>query len=125
MAKYIIETTKVNSLGLMATSGTIAAGRFKQVLAKAGLGSIEPEPPFQALVMEGIYCVKSDNKGQKRGKCREKFQAVANHLVVRGAQGIIAGCTEIPLVIKASDLDVPFFDPLIILAEAAVREALS
>ena len=42
----------------------------------------------------------------------------------QGAGGIIAGCTEIPLALKPEDIEAPLYDPLKILAEAAVREAL-
>jgi len=44
-------------------------------------------------------------------------------LIERGAEGIIGGCTEVPLVIDQSDMEVPFFDSLNILALAAIRLA--
>ncbi len=50
--------------------------------------------------------------------------SAAEHLIEKGAMGIIAGCTEIPLELKADDLPVPLFDPLNILAESAVEKAL-
>jgi len=40
-----------------------------------------------------------------------------------GAQGIIGGCTEVPLVLSQEDLSVPFFDSLLILARESVKEA--
>jgi hypothetical protein len=40
-----------------------------------------------------------------------------------GTQGIIAGCTEVPLLLSQEDLSVPFLDSLLILAKEAVREA--
>jgi aspartate racemase len=48
---------------------------------------------------------------------------VSNHLIEKGCAGLIAGCTEIPLVLDQEDVAVPLFDPLLILARAAVREA--
>ncbi|MBU1570370.1 MAG: aspartate/glutamate racemase family protein, partial [Proteobacteria bacterium] len=47
----------------------------------------------------------------------------AQVLVDSGAQGIIAGCTEIPLVLSPADVTVPYFDSLLILARAAIRTA--
>jgi aspartate racemase len=44
-------------------------------------------------------------------------------LIHQGAQAIIAGCTEIPLVLKEGDLSVPVIDPISILAEAAIERA--
>ena len=42
----------------------------------------------------------------------------------QGAEGVILGCTEIPLLVKQDDVDVPLFDTMTIHAEAAVRYAL-
>jgi len=44
-------------------------------------------------------------------------------LIKQGAQAIIAGCTEIPLVLKDGDLSVPVIDPIYILGDAAVKKA--
>ena len=44
-------------------------------------------------------------------------------MIRQGAQAIIAGCTEIPLVLKDGDLPVPVIDPVTILARAAIEEA--
>jgi len=49
---------------------------------------------------------------------------VASDLVNRGAEAVICGCTEISLVLKEGDVDVPVVDPLQILAETAVGVAL-
>ena len=47
-----------------------------------------------------------------------------NKLVSQGAEGIVLGCTEIPLLIKQDDSDRPVFDTLTIHAEAIVEAAL-
>ena len=47
----------------------------------------------------------------------------AEKLIQQGARGIIAGCTEIPLVLKEGDLSVPVIDPIAILARAAIERA--
>ena len=54
---------------------------------------------------------------------RLNWSHVSRHLIEDGAKGIVAGCTEIPLVLESRDLPVPFFDPLTILAQAAVKMA--
>ena len=56
------------------------------------------------------------NEAFKPGGC--------NALVSRGAQGIILGCTEIPLIVKQKDYDIPLFDTTRIHAEAAVEYAI-
>ena len=72
--------------------------------------------------MEAIYAVK---KGESLDRPRRLIREAAAHLLERGAQAIIAGCTEIPLVLREGDLPVPIIDPTWDLARAAVRCALS
>ena len=82
-----------------------------------------PDDNFQRQVMEGIYTVKADSTGIKRARCKKLFVGAAGNLVAKGACCVIAGCTEIPLVLKSSDISVPLMDPLEILAAAAVGYA--
>jgi len=56
---------------------------------------------------------------------KEKFLIIINELAKNGAQGIVLGCTEIPLLIKQSDTNLPVFNTLEIHAKAAVDFALS
>jgi aspartate racemase len=48
---------------------------------------------------------------------------VARTLINRGAEAVIAGCTEVPLVLKEEDIEVPLIEPLQILAEASILKA--
>jgi aspartate racemase len=52
------------------------------------------------------------------------FLAVIAELRARGAQGVVLGCTEIPLLVTQADCDLPLFDTLSIHADAAVEFAL-
>jgi aspartate racemase len=54
-----------------------------------------------------------------------KILKVSKAFIKKGAQGIIGGCTEVPLILQQSDIEVPFFDSLNILALAAIRIAKS
>jgi aspartate racemase len=83
---------------------------------------VTPDPPVQeAAVMPAIYGVKT---GESLAAPRRRIREAVDHLVARGAQAIIAGCTEVPLILEPSDLAVPLVDPTWILARAAVRRAL-
>ena len=53
------------------------------------------------------------------------YLSIINKLIDKGAQGIILGCTEIPLIIKQSDCSVPVFDTTLIHSKAAVEFALA
>ena len=71
--------------------------------------------------MQAIYSVKSGDLA----RAKEILMPIAKKLVDQGAQAIIGGCTEIPLVISGDDLPVPVIDSTGILAQACIREALS
>ena len=58
-------------------------------------------------------------------KQRQRFLEIINDLEQKGAQGIVLGCTEIPLLIKQEDTHLPVFDTLKIHAKAVVEYALN
>ena len=63
-------------------------------------------------------------RGQIKGDSREQFKEIITRLISHGADGLILGCTEIPLLIKEGDAPVPLFDTTAIHSEAAVDFAL-
>lgn len=115
--------SRIKAVGLLATKGTVQSGRFEKNIGERGLATMVPEPDDQERISSAIYKIKSSAAKQVRDDCKAALIGVANRLIQRGAQGIIAGCTEIPLVLKSEDLSVPLFDSLLILARAAIREA--
>jgi len=74
--------------------------------------------------MAAIYGRKGVKAAGPSEASRALAAAAAGTLIDRGAQAILAGCTEIPLILKDGDLSVPVVDSLDVLARAAVREAL-
>lgn len=111
----------VRKAGLLASDGTVKSGLYKSAYGDAGIEIMELSPERQAEVMKAIYQhIKAGNLIDG-GLLLHK---VANDLVTAGAEMIICGCTEVSLVLKEGDLAVPIFDPLQVLAEAAVAEAL-
>jgi aspartate racemase len=64
-------------------------------------------------------------KGKIETSSRKAYIDVIGRLVSKGAEGIILGCTEIPLLIGPEDVDVPLFDTTELHAQAAVDLALS
>lgn len=115
---------EIRRVGLIATTGTVHAGLFQDRLSGMGVEVLVPPGEIQEnLVMSAIYgesgikagCISSENK--------DKILKSSNEMIERGAEGIIGGCTEVPLVLQQGDTDVPFFDSLDILALAAIRMA--
>ena len=73
--------------------------------------------------MEAIYGQEGIKAGGKGRKPKKLLVEAADELIEAGAQAIIAGCTEIPLVLSPEDLPVPLIDPLVIGARAVIRKA--
>ncbi len=113
----------IKRIGLMGTSGTIQSGIFQKRLNSDGLEISICPPEMQARVMEAIYAIKSVRSVQQRKEITAELAATADYLVKQGAQGIIGGCTEIPLALGQHDVSVPYFDSLLLLARVAIRKA--
>lgn len=111
----------IRTVGLLATTGTLRAGRFTAELGAAGIRVLEPEARDQERIMAAIYAIKGSTRPRK--EIAADVRAVAERLIAQGAEGIITGCTELPLVLRPGDLALPVFDTLSILAGAAVAHA--
>ena len=117
------EYPELRKVGLLATSGTIVYRVYTESLEKHGLQTILPTTASQVnLVTRAIY----PPDGVKAGKLERPHQwlvQAASELISAGAELIILGCTEIPLVLHNGDLPVPVVDPTEILAQTVVRIA--
>ena len=114
----------IKRTGLIATTGTIRAGLFQDRLRELGVEVLVPPSEDQeGLVMSSIYGESGIKAGFISPENREKILKASKTLIEKGAQGIIGGCTEVPLIVQQSDIEVPFFDSLNILALAAIRQA--
>ncbi len=109
--------------GLLSSTGTLKSRLFHEIFEREGIKIIEPETKEQKEVMEAIFGKWGIKAGHTIGPPREKLISIANALISRGAEGIIAGCTEIPLALKENDLSVPLIDPLRIAALKSIIEA--
>lgn len=114
---------RIKKIGLLATTGTIRSGIVAKTFAGSGIEVIIPGPKDQKKVMEAIYGKHGIKAGVPPGGPRRTLAGVARRLVTRGAGAIIAGCTEIPLVLSGSDLPVPLIDPMVLGAAACIRRA--
>jgi aspartate racemase len=111
------------TIGLIGTTGTVSSGIVARPFEAAGLEVIVPSARDQKRVMTAIYGKKGIKAGVTEGAPRETILDIAGDLVRRGAGAILAGCTEIPLVLRGTDLTVPLIDPLTIGARAAIRRS--
>ena len=111
------------AIGLIATTGTVRSGLVSDRFEAAGIKVIVPSAREQARIMEAIYGKKGIKAGVTEGPPRDILLKVAGELVRRGAWAILAGCTEVPLVLRPSDLQVPLLEPMAIGAREAVRRS--
>ena len=114
---------QIKTVGLMGTTGTINGGLFQKRLAVEGIQTIVADESHQSNVMAAVYDIKNFRPARSRSQITSDLVAAADSLISKGARGIIAGCTEIPLALKQEHLSVPYFDALTILARAAIVKA--
>jgi aspartate racemase len=113
----------MEKVGLIATSGTVRSGIVHGVFGPAGLEVLTPDPREQRRVMTAIYGPRGIKAGVTVGPPRKVILEIVENLVGRGAQGILAGCTEVPLVLGEADLSVPLIDPMAIGALTCIKMA--
>jgi aspartate racemase len=123
--QYIKSRLKgISKVGLLATTGTIQTGLFQISFSQTDLQLIIPSLEVQKRwVMEAIYGRRGIKVIGPSEISKRLILKTSQKLIHQGAQAIIAGCTEIPLVLKEGDLSVPVIDPISILAEAAIERA--
>lgn len=113
---------KITKVGLLGTRFTMEKDFYKQVLEAHGIEVLIPKEPERKEIHRIIY--KELVHGQIREASKLIYQQIIKQLEMAGAEGVILGCTEIPLLITASDVEIPVFDTTRIHAERAVDWAV-
>ena len=107
-------------VGILATTACIEAGIYQAALNAAGRTSVLPDQRRQREIMKLIFRIKGGDKG---AEVRAAMRDHAMELAKAGAAIVIAGCTEIPLVVSEADLDVPLVSSTDVLARRTVAFA--
>ncbi|HEY8717133.1 aspartate/glutamate racemase family protein [Pengzhenrongella sp.] len=110
---------RVERVALLATTGTVRAGLYQDWLGRTGREVVLPDAREQAWIAKSIRGIKSGETGLE---VRIGIAGIVAALAARGAQAVIAGCTELPLVLHDGDVSIPVVDPAQILAEAVVAQ---
>ena len=113
-------TPQIKKIGLLASMGTYKMEIYHQHFKKFNIEVISPEEKDKEEVMKVIYAVKA---GDLSEKVKKNIIQIAQKLIDKGAEAIIAGCTEIPLILKEGDVSVPIIDPTQVLAKMAIKKA--
>jgi len=120
----------LRKVGLLATSGTVSSGVYRRELEDHGLQEVVPSPQEQTRVMNAIYGPEGVKAGFTSASGIADMDAAIDDLVAQGAQIIILGCTELPLLlpdperVTATGNRVTLVDPTDILAKRCVAAAM-
>jgi aspartate racemase len=113
----------LKTVGLIASTGTIVSRLFHETFNRVGIEVVSPVEPEQERVTEAIFSPQGIKTGYTSGRPKELIVDTARILIARGAEAVIAGCTEIPLVLSAEDISVPLIEPMVIVAQKSILEA--
>ena len=121
-AEKIIEK-KLKTVALLGTKYTMEKDFYIKVLASFGIKTIIPKLEDRNKIHDIIY--KELSKGLLEDASKQIYLQIIEKLIDNGSEGVILGCTEIPLLIKQTDVSAPVFDTTTIHATNAFKMALS
>ena len=116
-----IKKKRIKKIALLGTKYTMQMDFYKNKLAAGGITVIIPNQEDIEFINNSIY--NEFSKGIFLPERKLQYLRIIQLLTEQGAEGIILGCTEIPILIKQEDCNLPVFDTTFIHAEAAVKFA--
>lgn len=113
----------ITKVGLLGTKHTMEQEFYSSRLDAYGIQVLTPDQKDRDYINNVIFdelCL-----GEIKSKSKKEFIRIIDELVSSGAEGIVLGCTEIPLLIKQEDIEVPIFDTTYLHAIKAVEKAVN
>lgn len=114
-----VKKRTIKKVGLLGTKFTMEMDFFTSKLKGNSIETLIPGEEDRAFIHYTIF--EELGRGLVVPESKERYLSIIKGLIERGAEGIILGCTEIPMLIKQEDVNVPVFDTTLIHSEAAVR----
>jgi aspartate racemase len=108
-------------VGVLASSGCLGTDLYQDALAARGLHALVPEAATKDAFMRLLYRIKAGDDDVRA--VRVDMCQLAEHFIDQGAQAIIAGCTEVPLVLSSNDLSVPLINSTDVLVARTIAYA--
>jgi aspartate racemase len=118
-----IQKSEIKKVGLLGTKFTMEMDFFKDKLTASAIETIIPEEDDREFIHKTIF--DELGKGLILESTKQRYLSSIEKLIDDGAEGIILGCTEIPLLVKQEEVKAPVFDTALIHSNAAVAFALS
>lgn len=112
-----INQKRLKKVALLGTKYTMEKTFYTDVLSSFGIETIIPNSTDREIIHQVIYDELA--KGVIKSASKEAYLSIISRLKTQGAEGVILGCTEIPLLIASNDVDIPIFDTTNIHATAA------
>ena len=109
-------------IGLMGVKETMERDFYKKRLTDRGIEVLIPDEAQRDFIEKVLW--EETNFGIVNPESVRAFEAIARSLMDRGAQGVILGCTEIGMLLKQENTDIPLFDTTIIHADAIARRCM-
>lgn len=113
-----IARSQLPVVGLIATTGTVQSGLFQDALAARRVKVLTPDDGDQEAIMEAIRHVKAG----RLADARSKLTRAAQSLIDDGVNGVVMGCTEVPLALSGVGLDTILIDPVEVVIERIVTD---
>jgi len=117
-----IKARGLQTVGLLGTRFTMDKSFYRDALARRGIAVLVPESEDRTTVDRVIY--DELVAGAIRAESRDAVVQIIRKLATRGAEGVILGCTELPLLVDEAGAGLPLFDTTRLHAEAALNYAL-
>jgi aspartate racemase len=118
-----IKKQNLKKVALLGTKFTMELDFFTSKLKEQNIEAIIPHETDREFIHYTIF--EELGRGLIKEESKQRYISIINKLKDRGAEGVILGCTEIPLLIKKGDLSLPVFDTALIHSKAAVEFSLS
>jgi len=117
-----IAERKLSKIGLLGVMMTMESEFYPKILSEYGIETLVPAPSDRKYIHDRIYDELVKNIFSESTKAG--YQEVIEHLSVEGAEGVILGCTEIPLLISPDEIAIPSFATTDLHCIAAIECAL-
>lgn len=117
-----IAKQQLKKVGLLGTRFTMEQSFYRDKLSAKGIEVFTPGETDRMFINNSIFNEMA--KGIFSPTTKEEYLNIIDKMIAQGAEGIIFGCTEIPLLVKPEECTIPVFDTTLIHANAAVKFAI-
>ncbi|WP_078595716.1 aspartate/glutamate racemase family protein [Evansella clarkii] len=117
-----IKEQGLDAVGLLGTNFTMEQDFYKERLKKHGIDVVVPDGEDRKIVHNVIY--EELCQGVVKESSKKAYLEILSRLADKGAQGVVLGCTEIPLLINQNDTSMPLFDTTYLHSKAAAEFAM-